>query len=259
LGNCRPSMAAMASSWLRTWTGLGWAKTVRIAAATISAEPLGTWASTLRRKCCRQLQGGAEQHRGDRVLEPGVGVRDDQLHASQAAGLQRAQERGPERAVLAVTDLEAQHLPVLVGGHAGGDDDCPGHHPVIDPRLCRRWRPGTHAGTVGPTGCGRGTRPPRCPDRRRSATPRTWRCRSRCAAFSPGHRPCGWRCRAERPHDHREQRLIHPPAPFQQRREERPGAQLGDPQFHVTGGAGGSFEPAAAIGGARAPSYERPC
>jgi len=30
--------------------GLGWAKTVRIAAATISALPLGTWASTLRRK-----------------------------------------------------------------------------------------------------------------------------------------------------------------------------------------------------------------
>jgi hypothetical protein len=28
---------------------------VRIAAATISAEPLGTWASTLRRKCTRHL------------------------------------------------------------------------------------------------------------------------------------------------------------------------------------------------------------
>jgi hypothetical protein len=30
--------------------GPGWAKMVRMVAATISAEPLGTWASTLRRK-----------------------------------------------------------------------------------------------------------------------------------------------------------------------------------------------------------------
>jgi hypothetical protein len=34
-------------------------------------------------------------------------------------------------------------------------------------------------------------------------------------------------------HHHREQRLIHPPAALQQRWEERPGAQLGDPQLQV--------------------------
>jgi hypothetical protein len=39
LGNWRPSIAAMTSSWSWTWTGLGWAKMVRIAAATISADP----------------------------------------------------------------------------------------------------------------------------------------------------------------------------------------------------------------------------
>jgi hypothetical protein len=50
LGNWRPSMAAIVSSWSRTWTGLGWAKMARTAAATISADPLGTWASTLRKK-----------------------------------------------------------------------------------------------------------------------------------------------------------------------------------------------------------------
>ncbi|ETZ39107.1 hypothetical protein L839_4537 [Mycobacterium avium MAV_120809_2495] len=53
LGNWRPSMPAMVSSCSRTCSASGWAKTVRIAAATISAEPLGTWASTLRRKCTR--------------------------------------------------------------------------------------------------------------------------------------------------------------------------------------------------------------
>lgn len=52
-GNWRPSMAAMVASWSRTWAGLGWAKMVRTAAATISAEPLGTCASTLRRKRTR--------------------------------------------------------------------------------------------------------------------------------------------------------------------------------------------------------------
>jgi hypothetical protein len=36
-------------------------------------------------------------------------------------------------------------------------------------------------------------------------------------------------------HHHREQRLIDPAAPFQQRGEERPGLQLGNPQLQVTG------------------------
>jgi hypothetical protein len=38
---------AMVSSCSRTWAASGWAKMVRIAAATISADPLGTWANTL--------------------------------------------------------------------------------------------------------------------------------------------------------------------------------------------------------------------
>jgi len=50
------------------------------------------------------LPGGADQHRGDRGLQPGVGVADHQLDPAQAAGLQAAQERGPERPVLAVAD-----------------------------------------------------------------------------------------------------------------------------------------------------------
>ena len=54
LGNCRPSMVAITSSCSRTCSASGWAKMVRIAAATIVWEPLGTWASTLRRKCTRQ-------------------------------------------------------------------------------------------------------------------------------------------------------------------------------------------------------------
>lgn len=55
LGNWRPSMAAMMPSWSRIWTGPGWAKMVRMVAATISADPLRTWPKTLRRKWTRHL------------------------------------------------------------------------------------------------------------------------------------------------------------------------------------------------------------
>ncbi len=81
----------MTSSCSRTWVASGWAKMVRIAAATISALPLGTWASTLRRKwTSASLPTRAEQHGGDGLFEAGVGVGDDQLHPTEAAGLQRA-------------------------------------------------------------------------------------------------------------------------------------------------------------------------
>src|SRR5215208_5471064 len=53
-GNFGASMAATLSTWSVTSAAVGWAKMVRIAAATISAEPLGTRASTLRRKWTRQ-------------------------------------------------------------------------------------------------------------------------------------------------------------------------------------------------------------
>ena len=53
LGNWRPSIPAMTSSWSWTWAASGWAKMVRMAAATIPADPLGSGPSTLRRKWTR--------------------------------------------------------------------------------------------------------------------------------------------------------------------------------------------------------------
>ena len=121
----------MTSNCSRTCSASGWAKIVRIAAATISWLPLGTSASTLRMKCTRQrCQAAPMQHRADRGLQAGVGVGDDQLHPAQAAGLQRAQERGPERPVLGVADVEAEDLTAAVGGDAGGDHHRLGHHPA---------------------------------------------------------------------------------------------------------------------------------
>jgi hypothetical protein len=52
-------------------------------------------------------------------------------------------------------------------------------------------------------------------------------------------------------HHHREQRLINPPAAFQQRREERPSPQLGDPQLQIPGRRGQRARPGpVALGGA---------
>ena len=128
--------SAITSNCSWTWAASGWAKMVRIAAATISPEPFGHRGQHVAHEVDpAALPGRAEQHAADRGLQALVGVGDHQLHSVQAAGLQRAQERGPERAVLAVPDVEAEHLPPAVGGHPGGDHHRLGHDPPVDPGL----------------------------------------------------------------------------------------------------------------------------
>jgi hypothetical protein len=51
------------------------------------------------------------QHLGDRVLQPLMGVGDDQLQPDQTAGDQRAHEVRPERLGLGGADVEADDLP----------------------------------------------------------------------------------------------------------------------------------------------------
>jgi hypothetical protein len=54
---------------------------------------------------------GRSGHGGlDGLAQAQVGVGDDQLHPGQPMGLERPQERGPERAVLAIADVQAQDL-----------------------------------------------------------------------------------------------------------------------------------------------------
>jgi hypothetical protein len=91
------------------------------------------------------LPGGAEQDRTDRGLQPSVRIGDHQHHPVQPAGLEPAQETGPERAGFAVADVEAEDLPAPVRGHAGGDDDrlrgypaAPAAPVATDPGLAKR-------------------------------------------------------------------------------------------------------------------------
>jgi hypothetical protein len=78
------------------------------------------------------------------LLEALVVVRDDQLHARQAAGDRVAQEGGPAGAVLARDPVAAQHLAVARGvdadGGDGGDVDDPAAVPAapavgVDPDV----------------------------------------------------------------------------------------------------------------------------
>jgi hypothetical protein len=73
------------------------------------------------------LPSGSEEYPRDRALEALVGVADDQPHAGETAGSERAQEARPEGAVLGVADRETQDLPVTARGDSRGDHDCLGH------------------------------------------------------------------------------------------------------------------------------------
>jgi hypothetical protein len=162
-----------------------------------------------------------------------MGIRDDQLHPAQPAGLQRPQERGPERPVLAVADIKPQHLPMPVRGDAGRDHDGLRYHPVIDAGLA--------VGGVQEHVPERLPRQRPVPERRHLGI----QIRADPADLGLGDTRVG----AQRLHqivdlpgggavqiclhDDGEQRLVHPPPPLQQGREERPGPQLRDPQLQV--------------------------
>jgi hypothetical protein len=81
------------------------------------------------------LPAGAGYDGGDGLLQPGMGIGDDQLDAGEPAGLERAQEGGPKGAVLAVADVQAEDFPAAVGGDPGGDHDRAADHPPIDAGL----------------------------------------------------------------------------------------------------------------------------
>ena len=162
-----------------------------------------------------------------------MSVTDDELHPAETARLQRAQETRPERLRFGLPDLEAEDLAASIGGDADRDDDRLRDH--SPPNSCfavgrveehvgiRRVREGpvTERGDVLV---------------QVRADPR------HLALANPG--VCAERLhqvidlpRAHavdiRLHHDREQRLIHPPAAFQQRREEGALPQLRKPQLQV--------------------------
>lgn len=69
------------------------------------------------------LPGCADEDLGDGLLQPAVGVRDDQLHPAQAAADQSLQELSPQHQVLAHPDVDAENLAHPVGAQRVRADD----------------------------------------------------------------------------------------------------------------------------------------
>ena len=204
------------------------------------------------------LPGRTLEHGPDRFLQPGVSVGHDKLHAIEAARFQRAKERGPETFVLGIADVEAEDFAATVHGHPDGNDDRLGDDAVVDAGFAVR-RVEEHVWVV------QGRQGPITKLRhisvQASADPRDLRLRDprigaecldevvdfpRQDAVQIGF------------HHHGEQRLVDPPAPFEQGGEERAGPQLRDPQIKFPSGRRQhSSSAAVAVGSALIGAFER--
>ena len=137
-----------------------------------------------------------------------------------------------------IADLEAEDLTPAVGGDAGGDHHRLGDHPAVDPGLAV----GGVEEHIGVGDLGQRPVPERAdllievrtdPGDLGLGDPGVRTQRLDEVIDLPRRNPVQVGL-----HDHREQRLVDPSATFEQAGEERPGAQLGDPQLQVTRGRG---------------------
>jgi hypothetical protein len=110
LENWRSSMPTMTSSWERGVFSVGLGEYIADRVGDPLPMSLGTWQARYAGNARGSVATRRKQHRLDRRLEPGVSVADDQLDAVQPSGLHATQERGPERAVLTVDGIKAEHL-----------------------------------------------------------------------------------------------------------------------------------------------------
>ena len=183
------------------------------------------------------LPGSTDERRVDRRTQAGVMVGDDQGHTGQSPGLQGPEEGLPERAGLAVADVDAEDLPAAVSTHTGGDHHRPGDDPPPDPGL-DVGGVDEHVGELALEG----------PVAERlelgvelSADPRHLGLGD--AAVGPQRLDqvvdlAGADTVDVGLHHHCEQGPVDPPAPLEDRREEAPGPQLRDLDGDVTCGGG---------------------
>jgi len=189
------------------------------------------------------LPGRADQDGLDRAAQTGVRIGDHQLHSREAAGFQRPQKRRPKRAVLRIADVKTQHFTAAVSSHPSGDHHRLRHHPVIDPGLA-----------VG--GVEKDIREPLIGQRPVAKRPHLGvqiRADPRNLALGDARirtkgldqiidLASGGAVQVSL-HHHCKQALIDPATPLQQRRKERPTAQLGDAQLQITGDGGQRARP----------------
>jgi hypothetical protein len=178
---------------------------------------------------------GRSGHGGlDGLAQAQVGVGDDQLHPGQPTGLERPQERGPERAVLAVAHPKAEDFAAAITTHPGGHHYGLGDDPAVDPGLAvggiqEHIREGLAGQGAVPEGADFGVQ-----------------VGADAAHLALGDAAVGTQGADQVVdlagggavhiglHHHRQQRPVDATVWLQHRREERALAQLGDPKFDIT-------------------------
>ena len=93
----------------------------------------------MRRKCTRQRCQAAPANTAPiAALSPSWASEMTSCATCRPRALSERRNAGPERAVLAVADVEAEDLTVAVGAYRGGDHHGLGDHPPVDPGLAVR-------------------------------------------------------------------------------------------------------------------------
>ena len=202
----------------------------------MSAEPFGTFASTLRaRWTLQRCQVAPSITELIASRSPRCASEITSLTPVSPRARSAAEERDPERAVFGVADFDAEDFPVTAAGHAGGHYHRLGH----DPPAAAGLDVGGVEEHIRELDMIEGPVPERLE--------RLVELRADAAHFALGDP----RRRAERLdevvdlagrhavhvglHHHREQGPIDPAAPLEDRREETPVAQLRDRQLHIAG------------------------
>src|ERR1019366_6247247 len=111
-GRVKLSVSATTSSCWATWSAPGWAKIVRIAAATIWVFAFGTPESALGKEVHpAALPGGLDEDLPDRLFQSEVLIGDDEPDARESPLAKPPEERRPKGAVLGVAHVAAGPLP----------------------------------------------------------------------------------------------------------------------------------------------------
>jgi len=181
------------------------------------------------------LPGRAEQHRRDGPFQTLVGIADDEPHTVEATAPERAQERLPERSVLAVTHREAEDLTVTLRSDPGGDDDGLGH----DRRALVGLDEGRVEEDVGETDTVEAALAEGTHDRIEFLADPAHLALLHARIDAQRHDEVVDLARRDAVdiglHDHRPQRPVDTPAGLEQGREESALAELRDMQLHIAG------------------------
>jgi hypothetical protein len=78
------------------------------------------------------------ENRCYRLFQARMSIGNDEVNTTQATGFQTSQERGPKRAILAVTNVHPEDFTAAIRADTDSDDDGLGHDPVIHTRLAIR-------------------------------------------------------------------------------------------------------------------------